>query len=68
MSANETVRRPWPCGSIDLETLATSADAAVLEIGCVMFDPATGELGPEYHAEVELRAADNRLRGIDADT
>ena len=30
-------RRTWPCGCIDLETLSTSADAVVLEIGCVLF-------------------------------
>jgi len=65
---NEVNQRTWPCGCIDLETLATSADAVILEIGCVMFDPGTGELGPEYHAEVELRAPDNRLRAIDAGT
>ena len=58
----------WPCGAIDLETLATSADALVLEVGCVLFDPVTLELGPEYHSEVEMRAADNRLRGVDAST
>jgi exodeoxyribonuclease VIII len=65
---SEINRRQWPCMCIDLETLATSADAVVLEIGAVMFDPATLELGPEYHAEVEMRAPDNRLRGIDAGT
>ena len=64
----EFMKRVWPCACIDLETLATSADAVVLEIGCVMFDPATGELGPEFHAEVEMRAPDNRLRTIDAGT
>jgi len=64
----EVNKRTWPCGAIDLETLATSADAVILEVGCVLFDPATGELGPEYHAEVEMRAPDNRLRAIDADT
>lgn len=65
----ETIlNREWPCGCIDLETLATSAEAVVLEIGCVLFDPATGEMGPEYHAEVDLRGPDNRLRGIDGET
>lgn len=68
MNNQETERRSWPCGCIDLETLSTSADAVVLEIGCVLFDPATLELGPEYHAEVEMRAPDNRLRGMDAAT
>jgi len=65
---NEVNQRQWPCACIDLETLSTSADAVVLEMGAVMFDPATLELGPEYHAEVEMRAPDNRLRGIDAGT
>ena len=65
---NEVKNRQWPCGCIDLETLSTSAEAVVLEIGAVLFDPATLELGPEYHAEVEMRAADNRLRAIDSET
>jgi hypothetical protein len=65
---SEVNQRKWPCMCIDLETLATSADAVVLEIGAVMFDPEAMELGPEYHAEVEMRAPDNRLRGIDANT
>lgn len=65
----ETIlNREWACGCIDLETLATSADALVLEVGCVLFDAATGEMGPEYHAEVEMRAHDNRLRAVDAAT
>jgi 3' exoribonuclease, RNase T-like len=58
----------WKSGCIDLETLSTAADAVVLEIGCVLFDVETNTLGPEYHAEVEMRAPDQRLRSVDGST
>lgn len=35
--------------SIDLETVSTRPDAAIVSIGAVCFDRRTGELGPEFH-------------------
>lgn len=42
---------------IDLETLSTAPDAAILSIGAVAFDPFTGELGKEFHLRVEFKNA-----------
>ena len=42
---------------IDLETLSTAPDAAILSIGAVAFDPFTGELGEEFHLRVEFKNA-----------
>lgn len=58
----------WPSGCIDIETLSTAADAVVLEIGCVLFCAEKNLLGPEYHAEVEMRAPDQRQRAVDGST
>lgn len=60
--------RVWPAVCVDIETLATCPAALVLEIGAVCFDPATGELGPEFSAEVSMRAADQGMRSIDEET
>lgn len=43
--------------SIDIETLSTRFDAAVLSIGAVAFDRMTGTLGEHFYAEVELGSA-----------
>lgn len=43
--------------SIDLETLHTRYNAAILSIGCVQFDIATGNLGKEFYVEVEFNSA-----------
>lgn len=52
---------------IDLETLSTRNDAAILSIGACLFDIETGEIGPTFHRHIELD--DSPLRGhISADT
>lgn len=42
---------------IDIETMATSPDAAVLSIGAVAFNPETGEMGPEFHEKIDFKEA-----------
>jgi len=52
---------------IDLETLSTRNDAAILSIGACLFDIETGEIGPTFHRHIEMD--DSPLRGhISADT
>lgn len=43
--------------SIDLETLSTRWDAAILSIGCVKFDRDTGEIGRRFYKEISLDTA-----------
>lgn len=42
--------------SVDLETVSTRPDAAIVSIGAVCFDRATGELGPEFHIACDWKA------------
>jgi hypothetical protein len=52
---------------IDLETLSTHNDAAIISIGACLFDMETGQIGPTFHTHIELD--DSLLRGhISADT
>lgn len=44
----------WPDASIDLETLSTRGDAAVLSIGVTAFDRMTGALGPRLHVNINI--------------
>lgn len=39
---------------IDLETLSTRHDAAILSIAAVKFDLATGNIGPSYQDKIDL--------------
>lgn len=43
--------------SIDIETLSTRYDAAILSIGCVQFDRITGEIGPRFYEEIGIDTA-----------
>lgn len=52
---------------IDLETLSTAPDAAIMSIGAVIFDPATGELGDKFHMRVDFKEAVGSGR-VDTDT
>jgi hypothetical protein len=40
-------RARWPAVMVDLETLSTRAEATIVEIGAVAFDPVTGEVAAE---------------------
>lgn len=52
---------------IDIETLSTRPDAAILSIGAVFFDTESGELGETFHCGVRMK--DDDLYGhIDPET
>lgn len=52
---------------IDLETLSTRADAAILSIGACLFDLATGEIGKTFHRHIHF--SDYPLNGhVSAET
>lgn len=42
---------------IDLETMGTSANAAIVQVGAVYFDRHTGELGKEFKKNISLESA-----------
>ena len=42
---------------IDLETLGTAANAPVIAIGAVFFDPNTGTLGDTFDAAIDVEDA-----------
>lgn len=42
---------------LDLETVSTSSNAAIISIGAIFFDPLTGELGAEFHQPIDLESA-----------
>jgi len=44
---------------IDIETLSTRSDAAILSIGAVFFDIDTGKLGDTFHTGIKIRTAKN---------
>lgn len=52
---------------IDLETMGTTPEAAVLSIGAVYFDLNTGELGPDTHIKLDFVSA-CKDRMMDPDT
>lgn len=51
---------------LDIETLSTTVEAAVLSIGVVEFDPITGKTLDEFYKE--LRLQDQKKRNIDPGT
>lgn len=53
---------------VDLETFASSGDAAIVSIGAVCFDPETGELGPEFKINVDPADAQRAGGHVDAGT
>lgn len=42
---------------IDLETMGNKPTAPIIAIGAVLFEPTTGELGPEFYAVVDLESS-----------
>ncbi|EPS5267797.1 3'-5' exoribonuclease domain-containing protein, partial [Escherichia coli] len=46
--------RVWIHLSVDLETMGTNPDAPINSIGGKFFDPATGEMGPEFSKAIDL--------------
>lgn len=53
---------------LDLETMGTKPDAAIIAIGAVCFDVDAGEIGPAYYNRVSLSDAVEKGGTIDADT
>ena len=53
---------------IDLETMGNKPNAAIVSIGAVFFDPATGEMGEQYYSTVKLESEIQSGAGMDADT
>ena len=51
---------------VDIETLSTAVNAAVLSIGAVEFDPMSGKIEREFYHELDLSEQTNRH--IDAST
>ena len=41
---------------IDLETMGTKPNAAIVAIGAVFFEPSTGEIGEKYYSTVSLES------------
>ncbi|END4511805.1 3'-5' exoribonuclease, partial [Escherichia coli] len=51
--------RVWYHLMIDLETMGTNANAPIVVIGAVFFDPQTGEIGPVFYIAISLTDAMN---------
>ena len=60
--------RKWPAVMVDLETLGTSAKAAVFEIGAVCFDLVARELGPQLDVRITLESNAEQGRVIEPGT
>jgi len=39
---------------LDIETMGTSSNAAIMSIGACYFNPATGEIGDTFHEQVDI--------------
>lgn len=53
---------------LDLETMGTAPDSAIISIGAVMFDPLTMKLGAEFHKVISLQSCAKRGRKFDPST
>lgn len=53
---------------IDLETMGNSANAAIVSIGAVFFDPETKQLGKKFYERVSLRSSHEIGLSIEPDT
>lgn len=53
---------------VDLETMGTGKDAAIVSIGAVRFDPWTGSLGDTFYRVVNLKSAQRAGGKIDGET
>lgn len=39
---------------LDIETMGTSSNAAIMSIGACYFDPSTGEMGDTFHEQIDI--------------
>lgn len=53
---------------IDLETMGTKANSAIIAIGAVFFDRNTGETGNSFYQEISLESCQKEGMVIDAST
>ena len=53
---------------LDLETMGTASNSAIIAIGACYFDTVTGELGDEFYREVNLKSANDCGGVIDPST
>ncbi|HCU66192.1 MAG TPA: 3'-5' exoribonuclease [Rheinheimera sp.] len=53
---------------LDIETLGTSKNAAIISIGAVFFNPATGELGNEFYKTIRQDSCETIGLEVDAST
>lgn len=53
---------------IDLETMGTGPDSAIVSIGAVEFDRAAQQLGETFYVAIDLKSAQQTGGVIDADT
>lgn len=53
---------------LDIETLSVSKNAAIISIGAVFFNPATGELGSEFYQTITQASCEAQGLEVDGDT
>ncbi|WP_274720506.1 3'-5' exonuclease [Xenorhabdus bovienii] len=53
---------------LDLETMGTATDSAIISIGAVFFDPAISELGSSFYSPVDLTSSMQSGGAVDGDT
>lgn len=53
---------------IDIETLSTTMNAAILSVSACYFDPDTGEIGKTFDKQINLQSSLNARRDVNADT
>ena len=53
---------------VDLETLSTAPNAAIMSIGAVAFDPETGRVGAEFYVNIDPKSAQDAGLHVDAGT
>lgn len=53
---------------IDIETLGTRNNSAILSIAAVQFNIENGDIGEEYHENISLKNCQDRGLSIDAET
>lgn len=58
----------YPDCMIDLETMSTRPNAAIVAIGAVGFNFATLEIGPKFYTVIDLRSAQDVGLHVDGDT
>jgi len=58
----------YPDCMIDLETMSTRPNAAIVAIGAVAFNFATLEIGPKFYTVIDLRSAQDVGLHVDGDT